>query len=49
MKFRTIIAAVALCFAGSASAAVLTFDNLTNFMYGDGYRWRPAWPTAART
>jgi hypothetical protein len=37
MKFRTIIAAVALCFAGSASAAVLTFDNLTNFMYGDGY------------
>ena len=37
MKFRTIIAAAALCFAGSASAAVLTFDNLTNFMYGDGY------------
>ena len=36
MKFRTIIAAAALCFAGSASAAVLTFDNLTNFLYGDG-------------
>jgi hypothetical protein len=36
MKFRTIIAAAALCFAGSASADVLTFDNLTNFMYGDG-------------
>lgn len=36
MKFRNIIAAVALCFAGSASAAVLTFDNLTGFMYGDG-------------
>ena len=36
MKFRNLIAAAALCCAGSASAAVLTFDDLTGFMYGDG-------------
>jgi hypothetical protein len=37
MKFKTILAAVAFMAAGSASAAVLTFDGLTDMMYGDGF------------
>jgi hypothetical protein len=37
MKFKTILAAVAFLAAGSASAAVLTFDGLTDMMYGDGF------------
>jgi hypothetical protein len=39
MKFKSILAAVALSVAaaGSASAAVLTFDGLTDMMYGDGF------------
>ena len=36
MKFKNIIAALVLGVAGSASAAVLTFDDLTGFVYGDG-------------
>ena len=36
MKFKSILAAVALLAAGSASATVLTFDDLTEMMYGDG-------------
>ena len=36
MKFKSILAAVAFLAAGSASAAVLTFDGLTEMMYGDG-------------
>jgi hypothetical protein len=36
MKFKSILAAVALLAAGSAGATVLTFDGLTNSMYGDG-------------
>lgn len=37
MKFKSILAAVAFLAAGSASAAVLTFDGLTEMMYGDGF------------
>ncbi len=37
MKFKSILAAVAFLAAGSASAAVLTFDGLTDMMYGDGF------------
>ncbi|WP_322402968.1 hypothetical protein [Massilia luteola] len=37
MKFKTILAAVALVAAGSASATVLNFDGLTEMMYGDGF------------
>ncbi|WP_075793146.1 PEP-CTERM sorting domain-containing protein [Massilia putida] len=37
MKFKTILAAVAFMAAGSASATVLTFDDLTEMMYGDGF------------
>lgn len=33
---KTILAALLLGVAGSASAAVLTFDDLTSFMYGNG-------------
>ena len=35
MKFKSILAAVAFLAAGSASAAVLTFDDLTEMMYGN--------------
>ena len=37
MKFKSILAAVALLAAGSAGATVLTFDGLTEMMYGDGF------------
>ena len=37
MKFKTILAAVAFLAAGSASAAVLTFDGLTDMMYGNTF------------
>jgi hypothetical protein len=37
MKFKSILAAVALMAAGSAGATVLTFDGLTEMMYGDGF------------
>jgi hypothetical protein len=37
MKFKSILAAIAFLAAGSASAAVLTFDGLTDMMYGDGF------------
>jgi len=38
MKFKTILAAVFLGMAASsASATVLSFDNLTEMMYGDGF------------
>ncbi|MBW8898117.1 MAG: PEP-CTERM sorting domain-containing protein [Massilia sp.] len=37
MKFKSILAAIAFLAAGSASAAVLTFDGLTEMMYGDGF------------
>jgi hypothetical protein len=37
MKFKSILAAVALMAAGSASATVLNFDGLTEMMYGDGF------------
>ena len=37
MKFKSILAAVAFLAAGSASAAVLTFDDLTEMMYGNGF------------
>jgi hypothetical protein len=37
MKFKSILAAVAFLAAGSASATVLTFDGLTEMMYGDGF------------
>ncbi|KQZ28255.1 PEP-CTERM sorting domain-containing protein [Duganella sp. Root1480D1] len=38
MKFSTFIAAVVLgAAASSASAAVLSFDSLTEMMYGDGF------------
>jgi hypothetical protein len=37
MKFKTILAALALMAAGSASATVLNFDGLTEMMYGDGF------------
>jgi len=37
MKFKSILAAVAFLAAGTASAAVLTFDGLTEMMYGDGF------------
>jgi hypothetical protein len=43
MKFKSILAAVAFLAAGSASAAVLTFDDLTEMMYGDG----PDFPLAS--
>jgi hypothetical protein len=36
MKFKSILAAVALVTAGSAGATVLNFDGLTDMMYGDG-------------
>lgn len=36
MKFKHIIAALVLGVAGSASAAILTFDDLTGMVYGDG-------------
>ena len=35
MKFKSILAAVALLAAGSAGATVLTFDGLADSMYGD--------------
>ena len=35
MKFKSILAAIAFMAAGSASATVLTFDDLTEMMYGD--------------
>jgi hypothetical protein len=41
MKFKTILAAVAFMAAGSAGAAVLTFDGLTDMMYGDGFPLLP--------
>ena len=34
MKFKSILAAVAFLAAGSASAAVLNFDDLTDMVYG---------------
>ena len=37
MKFKSILAAVALMAAGSAGATVLNFDGLTEMMYGDGF------------
>jgi hypothetical protein len=37
MKFKSILAAIAFMAAGSASATVLTFDDLTEMMYGDGF------------
>ena len=38
MKFKTILAAIALGMAAStASATVLNFDGLTEMMYGDGF------------
>ena len=37
MKFKSILATVAFLAAGSASAAVLTFDDLTEMMYGNGF------------
>ncbi len=38
MKFRSILGAIMLGMAaGSAGATVLTFDNLTEMMYGDGF------------
>lgn len=38
MKFKTILAAVVFGMAASsASATVLSFDNLTEMMYGDGF------------
>jgi hypothetical protein len=37
MKFKSILAAVAFLAAGSAGATVLTFDSLTEMMYGDGF------------
>ena len=37
MKFKSILAAVAFLAAGSASATVLNFDDLTEMMYGDGF------------
>ena len=37
MKFKTILAAVALMAAGSAGATALNFDGLTEMMYGDGF------------
>jgi hypothetical protein len=37
MKFKSILATVAFLAAGSAGAAVLTFDGLTEMMYGDGF------------
>ena len=37
MKFKSILAAVTFVAAGSASAAVLTFDGLTDMVYGDGF------------
>ena len=37
MKFKTLLAAVAFLAAGSASATVLNFDDLTEMMYGDGF------------
>jgi hypothetical protein len=37
MKFKSILAAVAFLAAGSASAAVLTFDGLTEMQYGNGF------------
>jgi len=37
MKFKSILAAIAFLAAGSASATVLTFDGLTEMMYGDGF------------
>jgi hypothetical protein len=37
MKFKSILAAIAFMAAGSASATVLTFDGLTEMMYGDGF------------
>ncbi len=38
MKYRSILGAIMLGMAaGSAGATVLTFDNLTEMMYGDGF------------
>jgi hypothetical protein len=37
MKFKSILAAIAFLAAGSAGATVLTFDDLTEMMYGDGF------------
>jgi hypothetical protein len=37
MKLKSILAAVAFLAAGSAGATVLTFDGLTEMMYGDGF------------
>jgi hypothetical protein len=37
MKFKSILAAIAFMAAGSASATVLNFDDLTEMMYGDGF------------
>ena len=37
MKCKSILAAVAFLAAGSASATVLNFDDLTEMMYGDGF------------
>jgi len=37
MTFKSILAAAALLAAGSAGATVLTFDGLTEMMYGDGF------------
>ncbi|MRV72633.1 PEP-CTERM sorting domain-containing protein [Duganella sp. FT92W] len=37
MKIKSILAAIALMAAGSASATVLNFDGLTEMMYGDGF------------
>lgn len=37
MKCKTLFAALALAAAGSANAAVLNFDGLTEMMYGSGF------------